>query len=70
MIHGRKLPNSHSVALNAKLKLRRETPFITGHHHAKCFAQVVVMHRIVNFSQVLPMKMSIPAKEILMHTDK
>jgi len=66
MIHGRLLPSSHPVARNVKLKLRREPPFITGHHHAKCFAQVVVMHRIVSFSQVLLMKMSIPAKEILM----
>ena len=67
MIHGRLLPNSHPVARNVKLKLRREPPFITGHHHAKCFAQVVVMHRIVSFSQVLLMKMSIPAMEIRMH---
>jgi len=64
MIHGRLLPNSHPVAPNAKLKLRREPPFITGHRHAKCFVKVVVMHRIVSFSQVLLMKMSIPAKEI------
>ena len=65
MIHGRLLPNSHPVAPNAKLKLTREPPFITGHHHAKCFAQFVVMHRIVRFSQVQLMMMSIPAKEIL-----
>jgi len=67
MIHGRLLPNSHPLAPNAKLKLRRETPFITGHHHGKCFAQVVVKYLTVNFSQVLLMKKSIPAKEILLH---
>src|SRR5674476_1060309 len=66
MIHGRLLPNSHPIALNAKLKLRREPPFITGHHHAKCFVQVVVMHRIVSFSQALLMKMSIMVQVILM----
>jgi len=66
MIHGRLLLNSHPVARNAKLKLRREPPFFTGHHHAKCFAQVVVIHLTVSFSQVLLMKMSIPAKEIHM----
>jgi len=66
MIHGRLLPNSHPVAPNAKLKLRRERQFITGQHHAKCFAQVVVIHLTVSFSQVLLMKMSIPAKEIRM----
>ena len=66
MIHGRLLPNTHPVAPNAKLKLTREPSFITGHHLTKCFAQVVVMHRIVSFSQVSLMKMSIPAKEILM----
>jgi len=66
MIHGRLLPNSHPVAPNAKLKLRRELQFITGHHHAKCFAQVVVMHRIVSFSQVRLMKMSIVVQVILM----
>jgi hypothetical protein len=66
MIHGRLLPNSHPVALNAKLKLRREPPFITGHHHAKCFAQVVVMHRIISFSQALLTKMSIMVQVILM----
>ena len=67
MIHGRLLPNSHPVAPNVKLKLKREPSFITGHHLTKCFAQVVVMHRIISFSQALLMKMSIPAKEIRMH---
>jgi len=66
MIQGRLLPSSHLIAPNAKLKLRREPPFITGHHHAKCFAQVVVMHRIVSFSQVRLMKMSIMVQVILM----
>jgi hypothetical protein len=66
MIHGRLLPNSHPVARNVKLKLRREPPFITGHHHAECFAQVVVMHRIVSFSQVLLMKKSIMVQVIRM----
>ena len=66
MIHGRLMPNSHPVAPNAKLKLRREPPFITGHHHAKCFVQVVVMHRIVSFSQALLMRMSIMERVILM----
>ena len=66
MIYGRLLPNSHPIALNAKLKLRREPPFFTGHRHVKCFAQVVVMHRIVSFSQALLMKMSIMEQVILM----
>jgi len=66
MIHGRLLPNSHPIALNAKLKLRREPPFIIGHLHAKYFAQVVVMHLTVSFSQVLLMKMSIMVQVILM----
>ena len=66
MIHGRLLPNSHPVAPNAKLKLRREPPFITGHHHVKYFAQVVVIHRIVSFSQMLRMKRSIMVQVILM----
>jgi len=66
MIHGRLLLNSHPVAPNAIPKLRRERQFITGHRHVKCFAQVVVMHHIVSFSQVSLMKMSILAKEILM----
>jgi len=65
MIHGRLLPNSHPVARN--VKLRREPPFITGHHHAKYFAQVVVMLLTVSFSQALLMKMSIMVQVILMH---
>jgi len=32
----------------------------------KCFAQVVVMHRIVSFSQALLMKISIMERVILM----
>ena len=60
------MPNSLPIAPNAKLKLRREPPFITGLHHAKCFAQIVVMYLTVSFAQVLLMKMSIPAKEIHM----
>jgi len=67
MIHGRLLPNSHPVAPNAKLKLKREPSFITGHHLMKCFVQVVVMHDIVSFSQMLLMKMSIMVQVILMH---
>jgi hypothetical protein len=67
MIRSRLLPNSHPLAPNAKLKLRRETPFITGHHHGKCFAQVVVKYLTVSFFQMRLMKMSIPAKEILSH---
>ena len=43
MIQGKLLPNSHLVAPNAKLKLRREPQFITGHHHVKYFAQVVMI---------------------------
>jgi len=66
MIHGRLLPNSHPVAPNAKLKLRRERQFITGHHHAKCFAQVVVMLLTDSFSQALLMKMSIMVQVIFM----
>jgi len=66
MIHGRLLPNTHPVAPNAKLKLTREPSFITGHHLTKCFAQVVVMHRIVSFSQALLMKMSIMVQVIRM----
>jgi len=64
MIHGRLLPNSHPVAPNAKLKLRRKLPFITGHHLMKCFVQVVVI--TVSFSQALLMKMSIMVQVILM----
>ena len=67
MIHGRLLPNSHPVAPNAEPKLRKEPPFITGYYHAKCFVQIVVMHLTFSFSHVLPMKKSIPAKEILLH---
>jgi len=71
MILGRLLPNSHPLAPNAKLKLRREPPFITGHHHTKCFVQIVVIHLTVSFSQVLQlMKMSITVLKIHMHTDK
>jgi|SRR5665647_625502 len=66
MIHGRLLPNSHPIAPNVKLKLRRETPFITGHRHTSCFAHIVVMHLIVSFSQVLLMKMSIMERVIHM----
>jgi len=66
MIHGRLLLNSHPVAPNAIPKLRRERQFITGHRHVKCFAQVVVMHRIVSFSQALLMKMSIMERVIHM----
>ena len=66
MIHGRLLLNSHPVARNVKLKLKREPPFIIGLLHAKCFAHVVVMHRTVSFSQVLLMKMSIIVQVILM----
>jgi len=66
MIQGRLLPNSHPIALNAKLKLRREPPFITGHRHTKCFAHVAAMHLTVSFSQVLLMKMSIMVQVILM----
>jgi len=69
MIHGRLLPNSHPLAPNAKLKLRRETPFITGHHHGKCFAQVVVKYLTVSFSQVRLMKMFIMDAVILTHAD-
>ena len=67
MIRGRLLLNSHPIAPNAKLKLTREPPFITGHHHAKCFAQIVVMYLTVSFSLRLLMKKSIPAMEIRMH---
>jgi hypothetical protein len=66
MIRGRLLLNSHPIAPNAKLKLTREPPFITGHHHAKCFAQIVVMYLTVSFSQVLLMKMSIMVQVIRM----
>ena len=66
MIRGRLLPNSHPVAPNAKLKLRREPPFIIGHHHAKCFAPIVVIYHNVSFSQALLMKMSIMERVILM----
>jgi hypothetical protein len=66
MILGRLLPNSYPIVPNAKLKLRRERQFITGHHHAKCFAPNVVMHRIVSFSQVLLMKRSIMVQVIRM----
>jgi len=66
MIHGRLLPNSHPVARNVKLKLRREPSFITGHHHTKYFAPIVVMHLTVSFSPRWLMKKSIPAKEIRM----
>jgi len=66
MILGISVPNSLPIAPSAKLKLRREPPFITGHHHAKCFVQVVVMHLTVSFSQVLLMKMSIMVQVIRM----
>jgi len=66
MIQGRLLPSSHLIAPNAKLKLRREPPFITGHHHAKCFAQVAVMRLTASFSQALLMKMSIMVQIIRM----
>ena len=66
MIHGRLLPNTHLVALNAKLKLRRERQFINGHPHAKCFTKIVVMHLIVSFFQVRLRKMSIMARVIHM----
>ena len=64
MIHGRSVPNSHPVAPNAKLKSRKERPFITGHHHTKCFAPIVAMYLTVSFSLRWLMKRSIPAKEI------
>jgi len=67
MIHGRSVPSSHPIAPNAKLKLRRELLFITGHHHTKYFAPIVVIHLTVSFSQARLMKRSIPAKEIHMH---
>jgi len=67
MIHGRLLPNSHPVVPNAKLKLRREPPSITGHRHLKCFAQIVGMLLTVSFSQALLMKMSIMVQVILLH---
>jgi len=35
------MPNSHLFALIAKL--RWESPFITGYHHVKYFAQVVMI---------------------------
>ena len=41
MIHYRLMPNSHLFALIAKL--RWESPFITGYHHVKYFAQVVMV---------------------------
>jgi len=66
MIHGRLLPSSHPVAPSAKLKLRREPPFITGHRHAKCFAPIVAMHLTVSFSLRLLTKKSIPVMEIHM----
>ena len=66
MIHGRSMPNSHPIAPNAKLKSRRERPFITGHHHVKCFAPIVARHLTVSFSLRWLMKMSIPALEIHM----
>jgi len=66
MIHGRSVPNSHPIAPNAKLKSRRERPFITGHHHAKCFAPIVAMHLTDSFSLRWLMKRSIPAMEIHM----
>jgi len=66
MIHGRSVPNSHPIAPSAKLKLRRELQFITGHHHTKCFAPIVAMHHTVSFSLRWLMKRSIPAKEIHM----
>jgi len=67
MIHGRSVPNSHPVAPNAKLKSRKERLFITGHHHAKYFAPIVVMHLTASFSLRWLMKRSIPAMEIHMH---
>jgi len=66
MIHGRSVPNSHPVAPSAKLKSRREPPFITGHHHTKCFAPIVVIYLTVSFSLRWLMKKSTPAKEIQM----
>jgi len=60
------VPNSHPAAPNAKLKLRKERLFITGHHHAKCFAPIAVMHLTVSFSLRWLMKRSIPAMEIHM----
>ena len=41
MIHYRLMPNSHLFALIAKL--RWESPFITGYHHVKYFAHVVMI---------------------------
>jgi len=67
MIQGRSVPNSLPIAPNAKLKSRRERQFITGHHHTKCFAQIVAMQLTVSFSLRWLMKRSIPAKEIHMH---
>ena len=66
MIHGRLVPNSHPVAQNAKLKLRRERQSITGHHHTKYFVPIVAMLLTVSFSLRWLMKKSIPAKEIHM----
>jgi len=66
MIHGRSVPSSHPIAPNAKLKLKRERPFITGHHHTKYFVPIVAMHRTVSFSLRWLMKRSIPAMEIHM----
>ena len=66
MIHGRSVPNSHPIAPNAKLKLRRERQSIIGHHHTKYFVPIVVIYLIVSFSLRLLMKRSIPAKEIHM----
>jgi len=66
MIHGRLMPSSHPIVPNAKPKLRREPPFITGHHHTKCFAPIAAMHLTVSFSQVQQMKMSTMVREILM----
>jgi len=60
------VPNSHPIAPNAKLRLRREQQFIIGHHHTKYFAPIVAMHLTVSFSLRWLMKKSIPAKEIRM----
>jgi len=60
------VPNSHPIAPNAKLRLRREQQFIIGHHHTKYFAPIVAMHLTVSFSLRWLMKKSIPAKEIHM----
>ena len=60
------MPNSHPIAPNAKLKLRRERLSITGHHYTKCFTPIVVICLTVSFSLQLLMRRSIPAMEIHM----